>query len=378
MSTLPKLRSSSKAFHPLTPGKYTFASFYSLRTRRFSIHSLDTFWHLYFCVTFYMCTLIELEPEEGLTMETTELAATGVVSTVLTRLRKQVYLLDITAMSELRKDAHPSKYSGGGGLDCSHWCIPGLPDTWNQLLNALLVWKLSSICLLLRASLSNWSDKNKLCTFSSILMSTHSHKFFVYWFKIFNKIYWSQHNCGQLYSQTFIPSLNSLQQQKEEAFLKLSLLQISPNLQRTCKRISAGVDFGTFGISLSVLEMLSSSPRRNRLQTGIPEAIQHFTILRNKKPSQNWGIRENYYLMNPKSELYALDYKLFFFRTTGNHSELCRCSLHVLHCQFHRCQLYLKRKIIKWISFCHHFKLMKSNGTASRQNLAQVNVIQLY
>lgn len=79
------------------------------------------------------------EPNEGLTIETTELVATGVVSKVLGRLRKQVYLLDITALSELRKDAHPSKYGGGGGLDCSHWCIPGLPDTWNQLLYALLV-----------------------------------------------------------------------------------------------------------------------------------------------------------------------------------------------------------------------------------------------
>lgn len=54
-----------------------------------------------------------------------------------------VYILDITMLSELRKDGHPSIYSGDlnpgqrtnpdRSADCSHWCLPGLPDTWNQL-----------------------------------------------------------------------------------------------------------------------------------------------------------------------------------------------------------------------------------------------------
>ncbi|XP_068303884.1 protein trichome birefringence-like 39 [Pyrus communis] len=62
-----------------------------------------------------------------------------VVNKVLARIKKPVYLLDITLLSQIRKDAHPSKYSGHhGGTDCSHWCLPGLPDTWNQLLYAAL------------------------------------------------------------------------------------------------------------------------------------------------------------------------------------------------------------------------------------------------
>lgn len=62
-----------------------------------------------------------------------------VVNKVLSRIKKPVYLLDITLLSQYRKDAHPTVYSGGRNtLDCSHWCLPGLPDTWNQLLyNAL-------------------------------------------------------------------------------------------------------------------------------------------------------------------------------------------------------------------------------------------------
>ncbi|GLJ24585.1 hypothetical protein SUGI_0469780 [Cryptomeria japonica] len=46
-------------------------------------------------------------------------------------------MLDITDMSQLRKDAHPSKYGSThptNSGDCSHWCIPGVPDIWNELL----------------------------------------------------------------------------------------------------------------------------------------------------------------------------------------------------------------------------------------------------
>ncbi|XP_075635546.1 protein PMR5 [Castanea sativa] len=66
-----------------------------------------------------------------------------VVDTVIRDMRSPVYLLDITMLSKLRKDGHPSIYSGdltpeqkanpARSADCSHWCLPGLPDTWNQL-----------------------------------------------------------------------------------------------------------------------------------------------------------------------------------------------------------------------------------------------------
>ncbi|KAI8525670.1 hypothetical protein RHMOL_Rhmol13G0248100 [Rhododendron molle] len=66
--------------------------------------------------------------------------AVATVNKVLSTIKKPVYLLDITTLSQLRKDAHPSAYSGEhSGTDCSHWCLPGLPDTWNQLLYAALI-----------------------------------------------------------------------------------------------------------------------------------------------------------------------------------------------------------------------------------------------
>lgn len=51
----------------------------------------------------------------------------------------RIKLLDITAVSDLRDEGHISHYSvraTGGINDCLHWCLPGIPDTWNELLAA--------------------------------------------------------------------------------------------------------------------------------------------------------------------------------------------------------------------------------------------------
>ncbi|PSS05932.1 Protein trichome birefringence-like [Actinidia chinensis var. chinensis] len=62
--------------------------------------------------------------------------ALAVLKGVLSKIKKPVTLLDITNLSLLRKDGHPSKYGLGGPtvMDCSHWCLAGVPDTWNQIL----------------------------------------------------------------------------------------------------------------------------------------------------------------------------------------------------------------------------------------------------
>ncbi|KAJ6413709.1 hypothetical protein OIU84_006505 [Salix udensis] len=52
-----------------------------------------------------------------------------------------ITLLDITALSDLRDEGHISRYSvkaTTGVNDCLHWCLPGIPDTWNELLSAQL------------------------------------------------------------------------------------------------------------------------------------------------------------------------------------------------------------------------------------------------
>ncbi|MBA0568138.1 hypothetical protein Golob_005651, partial [Gossypium lobatum] len=50
-----------------------------------------------------------------------------------------VKLLDITALSQVRDEGHISRIcitSSPGVQDCLHWCLPGVPDTWNEILFA--------------------------------------------------------------------------------------------------------------------------------------------------------------------------------------------------------------------------------------------------
>lgn len=58
--------------------------------------------------------------------------------------RRKAHFLNITYMTELRRDGHPSRNRELGTPqdapeDCSHWCLPGVPDTWNEVLYAHLM-----------------------------------------------------------------------------------------------------------------------------------------------------------------------------------------------------------------------------------------------
>ncbi|KAK4392043.1 protein trichome birefringence-like 8 [Sesamum angolense] len=57
---------------------------------------------------------------------------------------RTINFLNITYLTEFRKDGHPSSNREPGTPadapeDCSHWCLPGVPDTWNELLYAELL-----------------------------------------------------------------------------------------------------------------------------------------------------------------------------------------------------------------------------------------------
>lgn len=69
------------------------------------------------------------------------------VERVLRGLGPKVSVINITQLSEYRKDGHPSVYrkfweplnddrlkNPASYSDCIHWCVPGVPDVWNQLL----------------------------------------------------------------------------------------------------------------------------------------------------------------------------------------------------------------------------------------------------
>ncbi|KAL8096695.1 protein trichome birefringence-like 1 isoform X2 [Apium graveolens] len=75
-----------------------------------------------------------------------------VLEQVLQKMETPVSYLNITRLTDYRKDGHPSMYrkqhisSKEKQLtsriqDCSHWCLPGVPDIWNELLYAELLVK---------------------------------------------------------------------------------------------------------------------------------------------------------------------------------------------------------------------------------------------
>ncbi|KAM3202136.1 protein trichome birefringence-like 38 [Capsicum annuum] len=66
-----------------------------------------------------------------------------IMKQVLKNMTNSIFLLDITILSHLRKDGHPANHNGYSGFDCTHFCLPGVPDTWNQLFYASLL-KLTS------------------------------------------------------------------------------------------------------------------------------------------------------------------------------------------------------------------------------------------
>ncbi|KAI3445104.1 hypothetical protein Pfo_001769 [Paulownia fortunei] len=84
----------------------------------------------------------ETRPLTGSTYPTREPLAAKVVKEILSiniSSSKSVHLLEITTLSQLRKDGHPSTHNGSNRMDCTHWCLAGVPDTWNQLLYTQLV-----------------------------------------------------------------------------------------------------------------------------------------------------------------------------------------------------------------------------------------------
>ncbi|XP_054779577.1 protein trichome birefringence-like 3, partial [Prosopis cineraria] len=75
----------------------------------------------------------------------------SVVAKVVKKMKVPVNVINITQISEYRIDGHSSVYTETGGklltdeekqdprnADCIHWCLPGVPDTWNQIFLAML------------------------------------------------------------------------------------------------------------------------------------------------------------------------------------------------------------------------------------------------
>ncbi|KAF3565089.1 hypothetical protein DY000_02019616 [Brassica cretica] len=98
----------------------------------------------------------ETEPIKNETYLTPYPSKMKVLERVLRGMRTPVTYLNITRLTDYRKDGHPSVYRKHSlsdrekktpllYQDCSHWCLPGVPDSWNEILYAELLVKLNQL-----------------------------------------------------------------------------------------------------------------------------------------------------------------------------------------------------------------------------------------
>lgn len=96
----------------------------------------------------------ETEPIKNETYLTPYPPKMAVLERVLKGMKIHATYLNVTRMTDYRKDGHPSIYRKQHlsdeerrlpllFQDCSHWCLPGVPDAWNEILYAELLVKLN-------------------------------------------------------------------------------------------------------------------------------------------------------------------------------------------------------------------------------------------
>eukprot|EP00475_Leptophrys_vorax_P040049 TRINITY_DN7362_c0_g1_i1.p1 TRINITY_DN7362_c0_g1~~TRINITY_DN7362_c0_g1_i1.p1 ORF type:complete len:465 (-),score=-6.56 TRINITY_DN7362_c0_g1_i1:213-1478(-) len=52
-------------------------------------------------------------------------------------------IIDVTRATLYRPDAHVKMYGTGGGMDCSQWCVPGVPDSWADIMYSYMIGAMS-------------------------------------------------------------------------------------------------------------------------------------------------------------------------------------------------------------------------------------------
>ncbi|RZC59323.1 hypothetical protein C5167_006639 [Papaver somniferum] len=99
-----------------------------------------------------------------------------ILEETLRRMKTPVIYLNVTKQTYYRADAHPALYTRfyNGSIaneamkqDCGHWCLPGVPDTWNELLYISL----------LKAGKASFAGSSSAVSFASVAPSSNSSLF---------------------------------------------------------------------------------------------------------------------------------------------------------------------------------------------------------
>jgi hypothetical protein len=84
-----------------------------------------------------ICEVTEKPSPEAKGNDKSELG--DILADVVASMKVPINVLNVTLMGAFRTDAHVGAWSYPPTiLDCSHWCLPGVPDAWNELVFSYL------------------------------------------------------------------------------------------------------------------------------------------------------------------------------------------------------------------------------------------------
>jgi hypothetical protein len=85
-----------------------------------------------------------------------------------------ITVLNVTLMGAFRSDAHVGTWSYPPTvLDCSHWCLPGVPDAWNELVFSYLLTNGELLSMLRCFFFSMSTVREKVMFFNQTVSSYH-------------------------------------------------------------------------------------------------------------------------------------------------------------------------------------------------------------
>lgn len=102
---------------------------------------MQNYWYFFWCFSGSnqtACVITEQPLSVAKANDRSEFA--NIIADVAGNMTVPVTVLNVTLMGAFRSDAHIGTWSHPSSiLDCSHWCLPGVPDAWNELVFSYLL-----------------------------------------------------------------------------------------------------------------------------------------------------------------------------------------------------------------------------------------------
>ncbi|OEL17630.1 Protein trichome berefringence-like 7 [Dichanthelium oligosanthes] len=116
-----------------------------------------------------VCEVTEQPSSEAKGNDKSEFGA--ILADVVANMKVPITVLNVTLMGAFRTDAHVGTWSYPPTiLDCSHWCLPGVPDAWNELIFSYLLTNGEFLAMLRCFLFSTNTARKKMVCFNQTVL----------------------------------------------------------------------------------------------------------------------------------------------------------------------------------------------------------------